>query len=417
MSLERIWTNRTISWFVDDHSFYDAPLTAPKVKIFRAMSDGHRADLETLASHNRGNDSVGLLCQNQAILCPGFSMGSLDLRGLLREVEFELHYFKRLLSMIKSSGNLCHQPCAALLFGIRPATGPGFEHLIDYFTVEKDSYLGLAYDKNSALSAPPEHQNNTIVLPAYELDQFARKTVEAEMRVFLFGLHDKLRGMRILQPCMDAAIHGSCKRYNCARDHVVAALPDYPSLMVQLVLQIICALNCLWFLPSPVPSRRREICWFWIRKLFETLHPLPHRLVCATLHHDIPSGEESIRIVQKWINDMVVSDVEPWGPRNRFFLSDCIMLSLMVGTVYDLGVPSHFGRAGAFYFRRPDLVRQGDTVSIVEDLLVAIGRVHHDANRLIRGILAFRYAILTFHRDTCAHSSFNETYHGKPAPS
>lgn len=293
--------------------------------------------------------------------------------------------------MIKSSKNLCYQPNAALLLGIRSATGPGREHLIDCFTVEKDSYLGHACEKNLALSRPSERQSAIVVLSAHQLNYVARKTVEAEIKYSLFGLHDTLRGMKVLRPCMDAFICGSCSRHGCTRDHMAITLPNYPLAMVQLLLQIIRVLDCLWSL-SGLFGRWGEIHWIWIRKLFEIFQPLSHRLACATLHRDIPSGQESIRIVQKWIEDMVFR-IRPHSTNEHFFLTDCILLSWMVGNLYDCGVPSYFGRARVFFRRRPDLVCETDGISIVEYLLAAIARVHPDEHRLARGIFAFRCVV------------------------
>lgn len=288
--------------------------------------------------------------------------------------------------MINLHKNLCHQHNAALLLGICPATGP-WEHLVDFFTVEKDSYLGRAYEKSLTLPGATEHQGTVIVLSAHELDQLARKTVKAEIEVSLLGLHDKLKGMSILRPCMDAAVYGSCNRYSCAKDHTAIASPDYPSLIVRVLVQIICVLNCLWGLSRH--ERWREIHWVWIRKLFDSFQPLTHRLACASLHYGVSSGEEGIRIVQKWIDDMVF-DTQPHGPNERFFLSNCILLSWMIGTMYNVGVPRYFGRA-RIMLRRPDLIR--GEVSIIEDLLAAIARLHPDENRLSRGILAIKYIL------------------------
>ena len=355
------------------------------------MSNGDRAGLQALAHRNRNDDSVRLLCENQAILCPGFSLETLELRELLHEMEFEWPYYSSLLSMVKSSENLCYQTDAALLLGIRPATGPGREHLIDSFTVEMESYLGRAFKKKKSQTLPrlPGHQDQdtAIVLSSYELDRLAREAIEADMKASLLGLHEKLKWLSVLRPCIGAAIYRSCNRDGCARDHSAIALPDYPSLMVRVVLQIICTVNLLWSLSRP--AKWREIHWTWIRRLFEAFQPLTHRLGCATLHYGVPSGQESVRIVQKWINDLVF-DVWP-GSREYLFLSDCIQLSWMVGTMYDLGVPHYFGRAGIIH-RYPDLVREG-RVSIVEDLLAAIARLHPDQRRLTRGVLAIKYTI------------------------
>ena len=350
------------------------------------MSLGDRAGLEALALRNRSDNIICTLCQNQAVICPGFSIETLGLQELLREVEFEFHYFRSLRGMIALPQNLCHQSNAALLLGIRPATGPGWEHLVDYFTVDKDSYLGRACERSSMFSRSAKYQGATIALSAHKLDGLARKTVEAEIEHILLDLHDKLKGMPVLRPCMNAAIYGSCDRYSCARDHTAIALPDYPSLMIRILLQIICSFNLLWSLSEA--RKWHEIHWFWIRKLFEVFQPLTHRLGCATLHHGVPPGQ--VRIVQKWINDMVFN-VAPNGSREPFFLSDCILLSWMVGTMYDCGVPRYFGRAGIIY-RRSDLLREGG-ISIVEDLLAAIACGHSDEKRLNRGILAIKYTI------------------------
>ena len=370
------------------------------------MSIGDRAGLEALALRNRGDDFICTLCQNQAVLCPGFSIETLGLQELLREVEFEFHYFRSLRGMIALPKNLCHQSNTALLLGIRSATGPGWEHLVDYFTVDKDSYLGRACEQDSIFSGSAKHQGITIALSAHQLDGLARKTIEAEIKRSLLGLHDKLKGMPVLQPCMNAAIYGSCDRYSCARDHAAIALPDYPSLMIRLLLQIICLLNLLWSLSGA--RRWREIHGIWIRKLFEAFQPLTHRLGCASLPHGVPSGQ--VRIVQKWINDMVF-DAVPDGPRERFFLSDCILLSWMVGTMYDFGVPHYFGRAGIIH-RRPDLVREGE-VSIVEDLLAAIARGHPNEERLKRGILAIKYTIRAHFADAHMLTVSSQAYHGQ----
>ena len=153
------------------------------------------------------------------------------------------------------------------LLGIRPATGPGKEHLIDCFTVEKESYLGRAFNMKRGQNLPklPGHQgrDTAIVLSSYELDQIGREANEADMKASLLGLHEKLKGLSVLRPCIGAAVHRSCTRDGCAKNHSAIALPDSPSLMVRVVLQIICTVNLLWSLSRP--AKWREIHRTWLR--------------------------------------------------------------------------------------------------------------------------------------------------------
>lgn len=307
------------------------------------------------------------------------------------ELVYVSRYFRSLSAITRFPGNLCHQEDGAFLFGIHRADGPEYEHLMDHFAVKRASYLGQAYHRIARRSEVLDDQVSDLVLPAGEMDELARKTVTTQLRTSLFRLHSHLSLLTVLDPCLDFTVRGSCDRINCNRDHTEVKLPGHPALYVRTVLQAIQALNGLFHLPVEDGNQLRllqDIRVFWIRRFFDSVHPLNHRSGCATAHHG--ASEQGTRILQEWISQMLFGLQPHFHDRNDYtFLSDAMMLSSLACEVHDSVMPNWIGRTRLFTPRR-DLIRQNSDYSIVMDIVSAQDRVRAEYSRVTRGMLAVR---------------------------
>lgn len=314
---------------------------------------------------------------------------------LQNELAYLSSYFGSLSAITRFSGNLCHQENGAFLFGIHRADGPEYEHLIDHFIVKRASCLGQAYHRMTRHSELLD-QMSDIVLPAGEMDQLARKTVAAQLRASLSTLHSRLSRLSVLYPCLDFTVRGSCDRMNCDRDHAAVKLLNHPALYVRAILQVIQVLNGLFHLPIEDENQFRllqDIRIFWIRRFFDSIHPLNQRSSCATAHRG--ASDQETRVVQEWISQMLFELHPHFRGRNDYvkndyvFLSDAMMLSSLACDVHDWVMPNWVGRTQLF-IPREDLVRKASNYSIVMDIVSSQDRLRAERSRVFRGILAVR---------------------------
>lgn len=359
--------------------------------MFRAIAQSDALQLRDLAWKHKNNNYYRVLCQNQSLLCSSKSLDSLTLPELRAELVYLSHYFGSLDGMIRFSGDLCHQKDTALLFGIRTPQDPDHEHLVDHFVVKRNSYLGRAYHNTRSSSTHSDQPTADVILSARELDYLVRTTVGEYLQESLSQLHYQLSYLPILKPCLDSAIHGSCTRVGCDRDHVAIKLPNHPEDLVRTILQTIQTLYRLFNLPVNRDHKYvyylQDIRRLWLRRYFDSIHPLSHRLGCATAHRGL--SVQSHHILQEWISQQIFA-LKPYfrEARDQFFLSESMMLSYMAYVSNDWVMPGYIGRADRLFTSRGDLVRKGSQYSIVADIISALDRFRGGDTRVVRGILA-----------------------------
>lgn len=358
--------------------------------MFRAIAQSDALQLRDMAWKHKNNNYYRVLCQNQSLLCSSKSLDSLTLPELHTELVYLSHYFGSLDGMIRFSGDLGHQKDTALLFGIRTPQDPDHKHLVNHFVVKHASYLGRAY-YHTRSSLAHNQPTTDIILSARELDHLVRTTVGENLQESLSQLHHQLSCLAILNPCLDSAIRGSCTRVGCYRDHVAIKLPNHPEDLVRIILQTVQTLYRLFNLPV---NRDRKFVYylqdirrFWLRRYFDSIHPLSHRLGCATAHRGL--SVQSHHILQEWISQQIFS-LKPYfrETRDQYFLSDSMMLSYMAYVSNDWVMPGYIRRANRLFTFRGDLVRKNSPYSIVTDIISALDRIQGGYSRVVRGVLA-----------------------------
>lgn len=223
-----------------------------------------------------------------------------------------------------------------------------------------------------------------------DLNGLIRSSLAERLHLQLTGLCAPLLEAAALQPCLDAAVQGTCNRSGCRRDHSATYSVEAIQLRIRIHLQVVMLLDRLAsYWPLHQASTRFYIHRTWTERLFSTLFPIFPRLgnsmlLFSSSATDLPGV---INVLRRWMTERFYN-LHPYDHR-RQFLTDALYLSTLSSYLHPEETPSYIMRANGLFETRPDLIRdQHMPYSITCDMVAFLyNEGHVSDNKLSRGVL------------------------------
>ncbi|KAF8336973.1 uncharacterized protein EI90DRAFT_3119273 [Cantharellus anzutake] len=314
---------------------------ASEVDMFRAIIMKDQTSLFNIGRDFKGKNPVALILSFSEALRYPFDLKSTSLTDLSFRLSVVDAYCQHLMVLLRRD-RLCDFPDAAKLFGFHQSVDVNGRVLQDVFRVAPGSHTSrmLAGDRAKGLNAVPSiSKNDARNVRGDALNNLLRWDLEEVIWELLCRLHFDLTEAVLLKPCLEFKVLRECKKTACTRLHETAPNLD---MYFRVHMQIVVALENLWYIPHRNPGLRRDVQRIWVERIYSVLFPLARMCGDSNLVRAFPEAHRALPLVRNWIEQRA-RDLSPsHHTAQARFTTDAVMLVMMGHVFHGRQLPAYF---------------------------------------------------------------------------